>query len=154
MFVFAFQYSLWYQTEFFVNTWRRHQMETFSALLAICAGNSPVLGEFPAQRPTTRSLMFYLICVWINGWVNNREAGDLRRYRAHYDVTVMIRCVYGYIRVCRYLAISFVLRTKFFRMTLSESKVVCLILFWNYARMSLVKAYIVLSVVLKTLPKC
>ena len=33
--------------------------------------------------------MFTLICVWINGWVNNRKAGDLRRYRAHYDVTVM-----------------------------------------------------------------
>ena len=32
--------------------------------------------------------MFSLICVWING-VNNREAGDLRRYRAHYDVSVM-----------------------------------------------------------------
>ena len=36
-------------------TWWRHQMETFSALLAICAGNSPVSGEFPAQRPVTRS---------------------------------------------------------------------------------------------------
>ena len=35
------------------------------------------------------ALMFSLICVWINGWVNNRDAGDLRRYRAHYDVTVM-----------------------------------------------------------------
>ena len=35
------------------------------------------------------ALMFSLICVWITGWVNNREAGDLRRYRAHYDVTVM-----------------------------------------------------------------
>ena len=35
------------------------------------------------------ALMFSLICVWINGWVNNREAGDLRRYRAHHDVTVM-----------------------------------------------------------------
>ena len=35
--------------------WWRHQMETFSALLAICAGNSPVTGEFPAQRPVTRS---------------------------------------------------------------------------------------------------
>ena len=34
--------------------WWRHQMETFSALLAICAGNSPVYGEFPAQRPVTR----------------------------------------------------------------------------------------------------
>ena len=35
------------------------------------------------------ALMFSLICVWINGWVNSREAGDLRRYRVHYDVTVM-----------------------------------------------------------------
>ena len=35
--------------------WWRHQMETFSALLAICAGNSPVPGEFPAKRPVTRS---------------------------------------------------------------------------------------------------
>ena len=37
------------------NAWWRHQMETFSALLAICAGNSPVPGEFPTQRPVTRS---------------------------------------------------------------------------------------------------
>ena len=35
--------------------WWRHQMETFSALLALCAGSSPVSGEFPAQRPVTRS---------------------------------------------------------------------------------------------------
>ena len=35
--------------------WWRHQMETFSALLALCAGNSPVPGEFPAQRPMLRS---------------------------------------------------------------------------------------------------
>ena len=34
-------------------------METFSALLAICAGNSPVPGEFPAQRPVTRSFDVY-----------------------------------------------------------------------------------------------
>ena len=33
--------------------------------------------------------MFSVICAWINGWVNNREAGDLRRRRAHYDVIVM-----------------------------------------------------------------
>ena len=36
-------------------TWWRHQMETFSALLALCAGNSPVTGEFPSQRPVTES---------------------------------------------------------------------------------------------------
>ena len=39
----------------FAWSWWRHQMETFSALLAICAGNSPVHGEFPTQRPVTRS---------------------------------------------------------------------------------------------------
>ena len=38
-----------------VNTWWRHQMEAFSALLAICAGSSPGPGEFHAQRPVTRS---------------------------------------------------------------------------------------------------
>ena len=37
------------------DAWWRHQMETFSALLAICAGNSPVTGEFPTQSPVTRS---------------------------------------------------------------------------------------------------
>ena len=38
---------------------RIHQMETFSALLATCAGNSPVPGEFPTQRPVTRSFDVY-----------------------------------------------------------------------------------------------
>ena len=55
-------------------------MERFSALLALCAVNSPVPG----------ALRFSLICVWINGWVNNGEAGDFRRHHAHYDVTVMV----------------------------------------------------------------
>ena len=72
-------------------TWWRHQMETFSALLAICAGNSPVTGEFPLKGQWRRALMFSLICAWINGWVNNREAGDLRCQRVHYDVIVMVR---------------------------------------------------------------
>ena len=35
------------------------------------------------------ALMFSLICAWTNGWVNNQDAGDLRRHRAHYDVIVM-----------------------------------------------------------------
>ena len=39
--------------------WWRHQMETFSALLPLCAGNSPVTGEFPSQRPVTRSFDFF-----------------------------------------------------------------------------------------------
>ena len=44
--------------------------------------------------------MFSLICIWINGWVNNRETGDLRRYRAHYDVTVMFRACHNQIFDC------------------------------------------------------
>ena len=64
-------------------------METFSALLAICGGNSPVTGEFPAQRPVTRIFdAFFDLCL-NKRLKNNREAGDLRRYRAHYDVIVM-----------------------------------------------------------------
>ena len=39
--------------------WWRHQMETFSALLALCAGNSPATGEFPTQRPVTRSCLVF-----------------------------------------------------------------------------------------------
>ena len=65
---------------------RGRDMETFSALLAICAGNSPVPGEFPHKGKWRGALIFSLLCVWINGWVKNCEAGDLGRYRAHYDV--------------------------------------------------------------------
>ena len=160
-----------------VYAWWHHQMETFSALLALCAGNSLVTGEFPSQRPVTwsfdvffdlrlnkrwnkqpwrrllevpwRSLWhhctsilivswctklvyhrldhlwqswwrhqleifsglwaflrgihrspvncphkypqcgFFKFCDWTNDWANNRDAVDLRRHHAHYDVTVM-----------------------------------------------------------------
>ena len=54
-----------------------------------------VCGEFTGDRwiPRTKAsdtgVMFSLICAWINGWVNNRETGDLRRHRPHYDVIVM-----------------------------------------------------------------
>ena len=64
-------------------------METLSALLAICARNSPVIGEFPSQRPETRSFDVFLD-LRPNKRVNNRKAGDLRRHRAHHDVTVMM----------------------------------------------------------------
>ena len=46
--------------------------------------NSPHKGQWRG------ALMFSLICAWINSWVNNREAGDLRRHSTHYDVSVMI----------------------------------------------------------------
>ena len=69
--------------------WWRHQMETFSALLAICAGNSPIPVNSPHKGQWCGTLIFSLICGWINGWVNNREADNLRRNRAHCDVNVM-----------------------------------------------------------------
>ena len=45
----------WICFSVYVTAWWRHQMETFSTILALCAGNSPVTGEFPIQRPVTRS---------------------------------------------------------------------------------------------------
>ena len=60
---------------YWVVTWWRHQIETFSALLAICAGNSPAPGEFPTQRPVTRSFYIFLdlclnkrLCKQSEGW--------------------------------------------------------------------------------------
>ena len=68
-------------------------MEIFSASLSLSAGNSPMAGEFPAQRPVTQwTLMFIMIWAWTNVWANNREAGDLRCHRAHYNIIVMIDC--------------------------------------------------------------
>ena len=75
-------------------TWWRHQIETFSALLVICTGISSVTGEFPAQRQVTRSFDIYFDMACIKGWVNNRKAGDLRRHRSNYDVTVMDTHIY------------------------------------------------------------
>ena len=49
--------------------------------------NSPHKGLWPG------ALMLSLICAWTNGWVNNRDVGDLRRHHAHYDVTVLISYV-------------------------------------------------------------
>ena len=68
-------------------SWWRHQMQTFSALLAICEGNPPVTGCFRSRG----SLMFSLICAWTNSWTNNGDPGDLRRHRAHYDVALMCK---------------------------------------------------------------
>ena len=49
---------------------------------------SPV--NSPHKDRWGRALIFSLVCAWLNGWVNNREAGLLRSHRAHYDVIVML----------------------------------------------------------------
>ena len=57
-------------------SWWPHQMETFSTLLALCAGNSLVTGEFPSQRPVTRSFnVFFDLCL------NKRLSKHLRDRR-------------------------------------------------------------------------
>ena len=84
-----FQISPQHSYEIVTTLWR-HQMETFSALLALYAGNSPVTGEFPAQRPVTRSFK-----VFFGLRLNKRlskQSWDcwLRRHRAHCEVIVMM----------------------------------------------------------------
>ena len=61
--------------------------------------------------------MFSLICVWIYGWVNNREAGDLRLHRGHYDVIVMQRVSWRshcsslrYLWMCHFVRLFFSIR--------------------------------------------
>ena len=54
-------------------SWWRHRMEAFSALLAICAGNSPVSGEFPTQRPVTRSFVYFDLRP--NKWLSKQSWG-------------------------------------------------------------------------------
>ena len=60
---------------FYASSWWRHQMETISD---------------PSQGQRYVALMFYFICARTNGCANNRDAGDLKRHRAHYGVTVML----------------------------------------------------------------
>ena len=78
------------------SAWWRNQMETFSALLAICAGNLPV--NSPHKGQWRGALMPSLICACINSCVNNRKAGDLRGHRTHCFVNVMDLVKLSYIR--------------------------------------------------------
>ena len=88
----------------------RHDLETLFTLLALVRWIDLITGRFmmsssnrnifrvihrspvnsPHKGQWRGALMFSLICAWINGWVNNGEAGDLRRHRVHYDVTIML----------------------------------------------------------------
>ena len=76
--------------------WWRHQMETFSALLyltALCEVTHKGLSDARSPADFLHKgrwhVALMLICAWTNGWANNRHAGDLRRHRTLYYVTVM-----------------------------------------------------------------
>ena len=71
-------------------------METFSALLALCVGNSLVNGEFPSQRPVMRSFDAPLICALNKRLSKQLEAGDLRCHGAYYYIIVMVRSTHIY----------------------------------------------------------
>ena len=77
------------EVQYIIVSWWRHQMETFSALLAFCAGNSPNTSEFPSQRPITRSFD-----VFFDLRLNKRLSIQAWGRRTHYDVVVMISTTY------------------------------------------------------------
>ena len=86
-------------TGFITLSWWRHQMETFSPLLPICAGNSPVTGEFPAPRPVTRSfdIFFDHVDLRQNKRLSKQSCGWwFETHRAHYDITVMVPSILKY----------------------------------------------------------
>ena len=77
-----------------IGSYNEHMMTSSNGNTFCVTGH--VCGEFtgppvnsPHKGQWRGALMFSLICTWINGWVNNREAGDLRHYRVHNDVIVM-----------------------------------------------------------------
>ena len=104
---------------YFLFSWWRHQMETCSASLAFVRGiHGRLRGSYrlPVNSPHTDqwcgALMFSLICAWTGSWVSNQDAGDLRRHRTHYDVTVMwcrivIRAAMGSFGVQRVTLVQF-----------------------------------------------
>ena len=103
--------TVFWSTIWIVDAWWRHQMETFSASLAFVRGihRSPV--NSPHKGQWRGALVLFLICAWINGWVNDGEAQDLRRHRAHYDGTVignMVNLVWAsmYLLKCNHLLLK------------------------------------------------
>ena len=82
--------QIWQVHHYVTKLWWRHQMETFPRHWPFARGihRWPVNSSHKGQW--RGAVMFSLICTWINGWVNDLEADDLRRHCTHYDVIVMI----------------------------------------------------------------
>ena len=88
-------------------TWWRHQMETFSALLAICAGNSPVSSEFPPQRPVTQSFDIFFD-LRLNKWLSKQSWGWwFEMLSCQYDVIVMVQYILQFLTIsCHWRVLS------------------------------------------------
>ena len=131
-------------------SWWRYQMETFSALLALCAGNSPVPGEFPAHRPVTRSFdVFFDLCLnkrltkqsW--GWWFETQSGSLWR---HCNVYTWIWYIDLWMRITdkmptviwnlsKFFSVKhYCIRIVFFWNTMAEHYCIRITFFWNSLR--------------------
>ena len=103
----------WFVFRLLSTRWR-HQMETFFALLALCGANSPVTGEFPSQKPVTRS--FYIFYgLRLDKWLNKPsrhqwfETPSRSLWRPCYDIIVWI-----WWRCCRHFHIHFAVRAHLY----------------------------------------
>ena len=83
-----------------VISWWSHQWKHFPRYRPLVRGSQWSSVNSLHKVHWCRALMFSLICAWINGWVNNREAGELRRHRDRYDVTVMFFFINVHIGYC------------------------------------------------------
>ena len=91
--------------------------------------NSPRKGQWRG------ALVDPLICVWINGWVSNREAGDLRRYRTHYDATVVCALISNVRRFTQYQNVRMCLPIRNhcrIRLRNKDGTVSCNVFIWCY----------------------
>ena len=66
-------------------TWKH-----FRVTVLLCGEFTGSLVNYPHKGQWRGALMFFIICAWTNGWVNNRDAGYMRRHRANNDVTEMV----------------------------------------------------------------
>ena len=117
-------------------SWWRHQMETFSALLALCVGNSPVTREFPSQRPVTRSFDVFFD-LRLNKRLNKQSGGwwfetlfrPLWRHSndAKWKVT---SCIHQQFRVLIQCLIQLIFKGDFFQWFFSDWSVI----FFNQKR--------------------
>ena len=79
----------WLKIAHFSFSWWRIKWDNFPRYWPSVRGIHRSLMNSSHKGQWRGVLMFSLICPWLNGWVNNCEAGDLRRHHAHYDVIVM-----------------------------------------------------------------
>ena len=85
----------WLEKPALMSLWWRHKMEHFTCYWPFVRGIHRWTVNSPHKGRWRGALIFSLTYAWTNGWVNNREADDLRRHRAHYIVIVMVgaKCV-------------------------------------------------------------